>query len=506
MHLPTVTIPREVTRVTSALEAAGFEAYLIGGCVRDLLLGKEPKDWDVTTDATPDEILEVFKHAHYDNEFGTVRVINDQTDIDTLKVIEVTTYRTEMSYSDNRRPDAVSFSTNLSDDLRRRDFTVNALALSVPRDTKRTEGGVKFDVTRDTLVDEHGGIDDLENRIIRTVGDPHNRFDEDALRILRAIRFSAEHNFEIENQTKKAIQKHAKRLSSIAVERIREEFLRIIDSPHPKRALETAQDLGVLAQFMPELEDGVGVEQNQAHDFTVWEHLLRSLQAAADKGFPTHVRLAALFHDIGKPQSRRYSKDTQDYTFYGHEVVGARITREILNRLKFPHDLRDDVVTLVRWHMFFSDPDEITLSAVRRLLRRVGKDLIWDLMDLRVCDRIGTGRPKEEPYRLRKYYSMIEEVIRDPISVKMLAIDGNDLMDELSLEPGPQIGHILHALLEEVLDDPDKNTREHLLKRAEALTKLPEEELRTRGEHGKETREEEEQKAIKAIRDKYYVE
>lgn len=500
-------IPNEVARVTTALEDAGYEAYLVGGCVRDLIRHITPKDWDIATNATPEEMLEVFEHAHYDNNFGTVRVVNDDTDDPRLEVVEVTTYRKEAEYSDDRRPDAVEFSDTLEDDLKRRDFTINALALAVPRENTHTVAReTASDDENKTFVDLFSGISDLEEGIIRTVGDPYERFSEDALRMMRAVRFAAELGFTINTDTKKAIRQYADKLDNIAIERVRDEFVRIIESPSPKRGLELAHELGLLQSFLPDLERAEGIEQNQAHDYTVFEHLLRSVQAAADKDWPLHIRLAALFHDIAKPEARRWSEEKQDYTFYGHEVVGSRVTRTIMERMKFSNTLTDTVTNLVRWHMFFSDPDEISMSAVRRLIKNVGKDNVWDLIKLRIADRIGTGRPKERPYRLRKYESMIEEALRDPISTKMLAIDGNEVMEVTNIDPGPAVGHILHALLDEVLDDPNKNTSDYLQKRAKEIAELPEDKLKKLGEAGERAKEEEEEEAIKEIRDKYWVE
>jgi putative nucleotidyltransferase with HDIG domain len=266
------------------------------------------------------------------------------------------------------------------------------------------------------------------------------------------------------------------------------------------------QKLGILKYISPTFERGVGVMQNQAHKFDVWEHNLRSLQHAADKKWPFHIRLAALFHDISKPETRRWSEEKKDWTFYGHDVVGSRVTRETLKDLRFPKDTIDLISKMVRWHMFFSDTEQITLSAVRRLIANIGKENVWDLMDLRVCDRIGTGRPKENPYRLRKYKSMVEEAMRDPVSVGMLKIDGKRLMEVTHEIPGPRIGNLLHTLLEEVLEDPTKNTAEYLENRALEVAKLPEEELRLLGEKGKEKKEEEDEKLIEGIRKRHWVE
>jgi putative nucleotidyltransferase with HDIG domain len=493
-----LSIPKEVSYVTKTLEKAGFEAYLIGGCVRDLLLHKKPKDWDVTTNATPEEIQGLFPETFYENKFGTVGVVNKEYSDPTLEVIEVTPYREETGYSDNRRPDEVRFSKNIENDLRRRDFTINAIALKI--EALDNELNYKGHIT-----DLYKGQDDLKDKILQTVGSPDERFSEDALRMLRAIRLSAELSFEIYPETKEAIKKHAGLLEKISSERIRDEFTKIIASSEPMKGIELAHELGLLKYIVPELEEGIGIDQNQAHAFTVWEHLLRTAQHAADKDYPLRVRLAAIFHDIGKPKTRRKSEKTGEWTFYGHEVVGERMTKKIMERLKFPKKLTDEVVKLVRWHMFFSDTEQITLSAVRRMIANVGQDMVWDLMNTRICDRIGTGRPKENPYRLRKYKAMVEMVLRDPVSVGMLKIDGNKLI-ELGEKPGPRIGFILHALLEEVLEDPKLNTAEYLEKQALELAKVSDDELKKRGEAGKEKKELEEEKMLKEITDKYHVE
>jgi poly(A) polymerase/tRNA nucleotidyltransferase (CCA-adding enzyme) len=267
-----------------------------------------------------------------------------------------------------------------------------------------------------------------------------------------------------------------------------------------------AKNLGVLQYILPELEAGIGVEQKGVHIYDVWEHNLRSLQHAADKDYSFHVKLAALLHDIAKPQTRRRSKDGKSWTFYGHDVVGARVSREILNRLKFSRETIDTVSKLVRNHMFFSDVDKITLSAVRRIIVNVGKENISKLVDLRTCDRIGTGRPKEIPYRLRKYQAMIDEAMHDPISVGMLKTDGKRIMDVTREKPGPKIGFILHALLEEVLDDPKRNNETYLDERTLDLVKLPVSELSALGESGKHKKEEEEGKEVAEIRKRHHVE
>ena len=478
------------------LSEAGFEAYLVGGCVRDLFLGRKPVDWDITTNATPEEIMSCFKNTFYTNDFGTVGVVSETQD-ESLKVIQITPYRIETGYSDKRRPDKVVWSKKLEDDLARRDFTINALALSLA-EKKGNEWATE-------IVDLFGGLKDLKQGIIRAVGNPDERFGEDALRIMRAVRLSAELEFSIENETFLALEKHGKSLKDISAERVRDEFIRIIMSPHPMAAFETLKVSGVLEIILPELLEGSGMEQNAAHSFDVFEHIMRTLEHAAKKNFPLEVRLAALFHDIGKPRTRRWGEKTKQWTFYGHDVVGARMTKTILERFKFPTKIIEVVTKLVRWHMFFSDTEAITLSAVRRMVANVGKDHIWELMDVRIADRIGTGRPKESPYRLRKYRSMVEEAMRDPISVGMLKIDGKKIMEIGNIAPGPTIGLVLAALLEEVLEDPKKNSSEYLEKRALELVKLPESDLRKLGMIAKERKNTIEEIEIAKIRGKHGV-
>ncbi|MCR4279176.1 MAG: HD domain-containing protein, partial [Candidatus Zambryskibacteria bacterium] len=335
-------IPEPVRKTSRTLTAAGFENYLVGGCVRDLMIGKMPKDWDIATRATPEEIIALFPKTFYENDYGTVGVVDEGEQDESLKVVEVTPYRTESSYSDFRRPDEVKWADKIEEDLARRDFTVNAIAL---------------DAEGEKMVDPFDGAKDIEKKLIRAVGKPEERFKEDALRMLRALRLSAELGFAIEHETQGAIEKNAELLSHISKERIKDEFVKIIMSDSPAIAIEIAARLDLLKFVTPELEKGIGVEQNKAHAFHVWEHLLRSLTHAAEKKFPLHVRLAALFHDVAKPHTRVWKND--QWTFYGHEVVGARIVKQTLTDLKFPKDTIEKVTKLVRWHMFFSETETI---------------------------------------------------------------------------------------------------------------------------------------------------
>jgi poly(A) polymerase/tRNA nucleotidyltransferase (CCA-adding enzyme) len=312
-------------------------------------------------------------------------------------------------------------------------------------------------------------------------------------------------------------------LFRISAERIRDEFIKIINSDEPAIALFHMKQFGLLEIILPEIIPSIGCEQGGVHIYDVFDHLVHALQHAADKKFPSHIRLAALFHDIGKPKTRRpgYKKA---YTFYGHEVVGARIAQKIMERLKFPKAETELVVKFVRWHMFFSDTESITLSAVRRMIANVAGPTsrhetagasqdrlgapaahpIWELMQIRECDRVGMNKT-EAPYRLRKYFAMIEECLRDPISVSQLKVDGNYLMNELHVKPGPRMGWMLHALLEEVLEDPEKNTIEYLSNRVSEFEQLPDIDLKQLGEAGKERKEQEDQEEVKKLHVKHGV-
>ncbi|NCS98672.1 CCA tRNA nucleotidyltransferase [Candidatus Parcubacteria bacterium] len=488
MNIDHSKIPKEIIEIAETFKKSGFEIYLIGGCVRDLLLDIAPKDWDLTTNAKPEEIQELFSDSFYENNFGTVG-IKTRSEDETLKVVEVTPYRKEFGYSDRRRPDKIEFSDNLEEDLKRRDFTINAIA---------------YDPIIKDIKDFYKGQNDLENGLIRTVGNPDERFQEDALRIMRAIRFSAQLGFTIEQNTLNSIVKNKDLLKNISKERIGDEFSKIINTESPIIGLGMTERLQILPYISPNLQGMVGIAQNkQAHKYDVWEHCLRSLQHAADKNYSFEIRLAALFHDIGKPATKRTTNGKT--TFYNHEMVGANVTRETLKDLRFSRETVKKVVLLVKNHMFFADTDQITLSAVRRLVAKVGTENIWDLINLRICDRIGTGRPKEEPYRLRKFQSMIDEVTRDPISVSMLKIDGDDLINTFHVKPGPKIRYILSALLEDVLENPKNNNEAFLVKRTEELLKLNDKELEELGEKSRQNIEDADQKKIKEIRNKRKV-
>lgn len=538
-------IPKEVSyaclpvrQVTETLKKAGFSAYLVGGCVRDLIMVREPKDWDITTNAKPEEIIALFEKTVYENTFGTVGVcipvkhlpvrseakegettpsiilplskgemhkdlslaegvVNHETE---YMIIEVTPYRIEAKYSDNRHPDEVMFTMKLEDDLKRRDFTINALAM--------TDTG--------EITDIFGGIKDIKDKVLRTVGEPDERFGEDALRMLRAIRLSCQLDFAVSYEVINSITKNAHLIKNISQERIRDEFVKIILSKNPAMGIGMLQKFGLLKYIIPELEEGINCEQGGAHKFDVFEHLVQALQHSADKNWSLTIRLSALFHDIGKPRTRR-AGEKKAYTFYGHEVVGARMAKKIMERMKFPREEINFVESMVKNHMFFSDTEQITLSAVRRIIVKVSSSAkatadegkneghpIWDLMKVRECDRVGMAK-KEAPYRLRKYHAMIEECLRDPISVSQLKIDGNFLMKDMNIKPGPRMGWILNALLEEVLENPEKNEIEYLKNRVGELEQLSDTDLRALGEKAKEKKEELEDIEVGKLHEKHGV-
>lgn len=489
-------VPKEILMVIAVLHSASYEAYLVGGCVRDLLMGRTPKDYDVTTNATPEEIIALFPKTFYENSYGTVGVVTCGEDLgtvcsdETVKIVEVTPYRLEGVYSDNRHPDEVKWSKDIHDDLGRRDFTCNAIAYNP--------------VTRE-IIDPYNGQADIERKLVRAVGEADRRFNEDALRLMRAVRFMSQLDFDIESVTRESIESNARLLQNISRERVRDELCKLVMTDFPMRGLILMKETGLLEHVIPELLRGVGVTQNQAHMYDVWEHNLRTLQHSADKKWPLHVRLSAIFHDISKPETKRFSREKGVITFYGHDVVGGRVTREIMERLKFPKDITEQVSLFVRWHMFFSDTEQITLSAVRRLITNVGKENVWDLINLRICDRIGTGRPKEEPYRLRMYESMVEQALKDPITLKMLKTDGKRIMDVTQETPGPKIGYVLHALFDEVLENPEKNNEQYLDTRAKELIILSVEDLKKLGEAGKKEMEGKNDEMVKEIRKQFKV-
>ena len=481
---------KEILEIEAVLKGAGFDAYLVGGCVRDLLRGKEPKDWDITTNAKPEDIQKLFPDHVYENQFGTVGVKTGSED-PALKIVEVTPYRLEGKYTDKRHPDEIKFAATIDEDLARRDFTVNARALNL---TGEMAGGV---------IDLFGGQDDLKNKIIRAVGNPEERFQEDALRMMRAVRFMAQLGFEIEEKTAEAIRNNAGLLEFISKERIAAELEKIIMSENAAEAIRKMLSLGLLKLVLPELEAGVGVGQNKHHIYTVFEHNVRALEYAVKQNYSLVVRIASLLHDVGKPATKR--GEGPDCTFYGHQVVGEKMVLKILDRLRAPKELADKVALLVREHMFVYDPDTVTDAGARRLIRRVGKENLEDLFRLREADRIGSGVPKAQPYRLRHLKFRIEKVMNDPISAKMLKVNGEDVMRELQADGGPRVGFILAILLEEVLDDPNLNVKESLMGRVRELGNLDDRQLAEMAKFAKKSADEAQSRIEEEIKKKYFV-
>ena len=480
-----MTIPEYIESIIEKMEKAGYEAYIVGGCVRDLLRSVEPKDWDITTNAKPEEILKIFPDGKYENVFGTVvvpveQIIDDRrqktddrkqtTEVIAKKInVEITTYRSEQGYSDRRHPDEIVFEDNLEKDLSRRDFTVNAIAIKLK--VYKVES---YKVDDYEIIDLFGGEKDIKKRIIRAVGEPIDRFKEDALRMMRAIRLACELNFSIELKTERAIKKIAGGIKFIANERIKDELIKILKSGKAYEGIMFLHQNKLLQYIMPELERGVGVGQCKHHIHSVFKHCVLSLKFCPSDDW--RVRFAALMHDIAKPQTKKYIGG--DATFYNHDIVGAKVAKKIMRRMKFSNEDIDKVTTLIRNHMFYYNVDEVTASSVRRLIKKVGEENLKDLIDLRIADRLGSGVPKAKPYKLRHLEYMMKKVREDPLSVKMLKINGDELMKMLKLKPGIKIGAILDVLLSEVIEDPALNNRKYLEKRSIEMNKLDLKQLR----------------------------
>jgi len=486
-------IPEEVQFITQKLRENNFKAYIVGGCVRDLLRGVEPEDWDVATDAKPEEIGKVFLRSFSNNKFGTVTVLTGSEN-PRLKEIEITPFRIDEKYTDKRHPDKIKWAKNIEEDLARRDFTVNAIAIKQETRDKKQE--IK-------IIDPYEGQKDLEDKIIRAVGKAKDRFNEDALRMMRAVRFATTLGFKIETKTEKAIKANSLWLQAISKERIRDEFLKIIMSERADEGVELLRKLSLLKYIIPELEEGYGVSQNKHHIYECYQHSILSLKYAAKKSFNKYVRLASLLHDIAKPRVKEGKG--LNATFYNHEIVGAKMTVQILNRLKFPKKDIEKITKLVRYHLFYYNVDEVSESSVRRLVRKVGPESMEELLQVRMADRIGSGVPKAEPYKLRHLKYIIDRVSQDPISVKMIKVNGEDVMKILKIKPGPKVGQVLDILLSYVLENPNKNEKEFLEKEIKKLGKLSEEKLKVLNQKARKAREVIETKRDEMTKKKYWV-
>lgn len=479
-------IPKPISSIISQLEKKGFNAHIVGGCVRDFLIGQEPNDWDIATNAKPKEIQKIFTNSFYQNDFLTV-TIQTKSKNPTLKEVEITTYRFEATYSDKRHPDKVQIAQTLEEDLSRRDFTMNAIAMD----------------NKANIIDPFNGQQDIKDKLVKAVGKAKERFSEDALRMMRTARFATVLGFKIEPKTKKAIIENTSLLKHVSQERIRDELVKIIMSERAADGIELLRELELLKYIIPELNEGYGVKQNKHHTLNCYEHNLESLRFAAKKNFNKSVRISALLHDVGKPRTKKGKGENA--TFYGHEVVGAQMAKKILERLKFSKKDIQKIVKLVRYHLFYYHPDEVGDASVRKLTRNVSLEDMPDLIKLRMADRIGSGCPKAKPYKLRHLEYVIEKISKDAISVKMLKVSGNDIIKQLNIKPGPKIGHILNILLGYVLEDPKKNTKKLLKEEVHNLNKLSDSKLKTLFEKTKKEVENIEIKEDKMTKDKYWV-
>jgi len=443
-------IPKDVIGLCDRLREKGKRGWVVGGCVRDLLAGRDVSDWDLATDALPAEVQKIFSRVIPTGiQHGTVTVVHKG------KNYEVTTLRGETTYSDGRHPDAVHFTDDITRDLARRDFTFNAIAI---------------DPISGNVIDPFEGRKDLENKLLRAVGVAEERFDEDGLRVLRAARFVATLEVELEEETRKAIPRTLDTFRKVSAERVRDEWVKTMKARRPSRAFDVMRESGILAITCPELLEGVGMEQNKWHAYDVWRHGMECMDACA--GDPI-LRISALLHDVGKPRTRAMSPKTNDYTFYDHEQVGAEIAQPIAIRLKFSNDERARIVDLVRFHLFHYT-DEWNDATVRRWMKRVGTDRIEDLYSLNEADVRSKGRDcSADLESLARLKAHVAKVIAAgaALSTRDLKVNGKDLMRELSLPPGPILGKILLALLDDVITDPAKNEPVWLLERAREIAK-----------------------------------
>ena len=434
----TIAIPAQADKIIKTLEAAGFEAYAVGGCVRDSLLGRNAHDWDITTSAEPMQVKSLFSHT-FDTgiRHGTVSVLSGG------ECFEVTTYRIDGEYEDGRHPKEVTFTRNLEDDLKRRDFTINAMAYNP------TTG----------LVDLYGGREDLKRKVIRCVGDPRERFTEDALRIMRAVRFASQLGYSLDPDTRSAMKELAPRLSMISAERVREELMKTITGDHPE-LLRDAVQLGITAVILPELDACMNVLQNNPHHrYTVGEHILHSVQEGINR---PDVRLTLLLHDLGKASTRTTDEEGIDH-FHHHAEVSEQLGLEILHRLRFDNDTIDRVRRLIRFHDLRPQADR---TAVRKVIHKVGEDIFYDLLEVMRGDVLA-----QSSYKQKEKLELLEEIRTtadgifaegECINLKQLALTGRDLIDE-GVSAGPDMGALLNRMLEDVLTAPEHNNREYLL-------------------------------------------
>jgi len=437
-----LVIPDDVKKISNVIRNAGFKSYLVGGAVRDQLLGLSAKDYDLCTDAKPEDILSLFRKVIPTGiKHGTVTVLMNK------KSYEITTFRIDGEYSDGRRPDKIHFTDDLTEDLKRRDFTINSIA---------------YDVLEHKTFDPNGGESDLRSGIIRAIGNPEERFREDGLRSIRACRFASQLNFSIDKETLKGIKTCLFNIRDLSAERIYEELIKIMKTEKPSISFHLFQKTGILPLILPELSLCAGVSQKGAHDYDVFEHLLRSCDAAPSND--SDIRFAALFHDLGKPVVKKIGEDGIP-TFFNHEIESAKIAEKIMKRYRFPKNKMKKILHLVRHHMFHFTP-EWSDAAVRRFIHKVELDSLEDLYLLRQADIVGMYREtdKNKFNNLKELKLRVGKILEEEnaFTIKDLAVNGKDLM-EIGVPGGPKIGIILESLLETVLDDPEQNTKDKLL-------------------------------------------
>jgi len=450
-------IPPSVYQILNKFENKKYQIYIVGGVVRDILMGKIANDWDFTTEAKPEEILKIIEGGLYNNDYGTVFTDNPE---DSSRPHEITTFREEEGYSDFRHPEKITWGKTLDDDLSRRESPISAMALKP----------VSLFIDKPslfTLIDKYGGQKDLKNKVFRALGNPTERYHEDALRMMRAIRISSELGFILEEETFEAIKQNAALINKIAKERIQEELLKILKSLHPYEGIMMFKNSGLMQEIIPELEKTFGVEQKSPgrhHLYDVGTHLLMSLKFC--KSEDPITRFASLIHDIGKPQTYKIL-ESGTITFYNHEIVSTQIAERIAERLKFSKKDSLKLITLVRWHQFSCDERQ-TDSAIRRFIRNVGRENLADILALRVGDRLGGGA-RETSWRLEEFKKRLVEVQKEPFSLRDLKIDGNEVMKILNLKPSPKVGEILEAIFEKVINKEIENKKEDLIEYLQTL-------------------------------------
>ena len=447
-------LPDKVTEVMDKIRNEGYEIYAVGGCVRNMILKIKTKDWDFTTNATPLQIVKIFPNSFYDNKFGTVGIpIKEKVKgKDQTAVFEITTFRSESGYSDNRHPDNIKWGNRLEEDLKRRDFTINSIA---------------FDGKN--LIDPYKGQIDLANKLIKAVGDPNERFKEDALRMMRAVRIASQLNFLIDEKTYKAISINSILLQKVSGERIRDELVKILSANYPADGIRMLKNFSILSIILPELEKCFGIEQKSPkrhHKYDVGTHLLLSLEKCPCAN--PIVRFATLLHDVGKAVT--YKKTAEGViTFYNHEIFSASIVKNISNRLRFAKHDRDKLLCLVRYHQFTVNENQ-TDSALRRFIKNVGPENLQDILSLGTGDRLGGGA-RESSWRLELYKKRLIEVQKQPFRVQDLKVSGHDVMEIYGIGPGPYVGSVLNMLFSDVIEGKLKNVHKMLIQRIKDLKK-----------------------------------